>query len=102
MKTFRKKRLEIVIEHPLERRVLALLDEQGVSGYTVMPALAGRGHRGAWRQGLSSGAEEKVMIMAVLDEKKAPAIIKAIYDLVGEYVGILLLTDVEVLRPDHF
>ena len=45
-----KKRIEVIIEAPLVERLLAVLDAQQVSGYTVLPALGGRGRGGRWRR----------------------------------------------------
>ena len=45
IQTYPKKRLSIIIETPFLKRLGALLDERGVAGYTVVPALAGKGKK---------------------------------------------------------
>ncbi|RED37444.1 hypothetical protein BJ123_10718 [Rhodopseudomonas thermotolerans] len=50
MQTHLKKRVEIFIEAPLLRRVVARFDSLRVSGYSVLPVLAGNGHEGAGRR----------------------------------------------------
>jgi nitrogen regulatory protein PII len=49
--THAKKKLEIIIEAPMLNRLLDLLDRLAVTGYTVVPAIAGRGRDGSWREG---------------------------------------------------
>ena len=43
------KRLEIVIEKPLARRLTDTLIEHGALGYTILDYVAGRGDRGERR-----------------------------------------------------
>ena len=60
-KTFPKKRLSIIIEAPFLNRLLEMLDAHDVPGYTVLPALAGKGKSGSWRRdALSSDAYRMV------------------------------------------
>lgn len=103
MKTFAKKRIDIMVEAPLMKRVLDLLDQQGVSGYTVLPALAGRGHDGAWhRDGLVGRVGAVVQIFCILDEGRIDAVLEPLFKLVSRQIGIVTVSDVQVIRPDHF
>jgi hypothetical protein len=53
MDMHRKKRIEIILEAPAMNRLSAALEAAGVTGYTVLPVLAGKGKTGAWtRDGL--------------------------------------------------
>ena len=102
MDTFRKKRLEIVIERTLERRLLALLETEGALGYTVLPVLAGKGTRGAWREDSMSSTNQMSMVLVVTDKTRAERIAAAAYALIGDYSGIVLVSDVDVFRGDRF
>ena len=103
MDTHRKKRLEIVIEAPLVDRLLGLLDRADVTGYTVMPALAGRGREGTWRrEGLVTEAGRMVVVMTVIDPTRVDAVLEQIYPLIARQIGILTICDVDVIRADHF
>ncbi len=103
METHRKKRLEIVIEAPVVDRLLSLLDRAGVTGYTVTPALSGRGREGAWRrEGLVTEAGRMVVVMTVLDPSRVDAVLEQVYPLVARQIGILTVFDVDVIRADHF
>ncbi len=103
MKTFAKKRIDITVEDPLTKRVIELLDQQEVSGYTVLPALAGRGHDGAWhRDGLVGRAGSVVQIFCILDEGRVDSVLEPLFTLLSRQIGIVTVSDVQVIRPDHF
>ncbi|MDT4743413.1 P-II family nitrogen regulator [Bradyrhizobium sp. WYCCWR 12699] len=46
MQMFAKKRIEILIERALLKRLTDELERRGVSGYSVAPLAGGRGHAG--------------------------------------------------------
>ena len=103
METHPKKRLEIIVERPILRRVLDLLDELDVPGYTVLPALAGRGRRGKWRrEGMVGEAGQMVAITCVMDESRIDAVLGPVFKLVSRQIGIVTVSDVEVIRQEHF
>lgn len=96
------KKLEIIVEAPLVERVLRILRRDGASGYTVLRCLAGSGHHGAWQQGDLSEALDKRLIVLIADAPTAQTIVDDLHDLVVRYSAILYLSDVQVLRPEHF
>ncbi len=103
MKTYPKKSIDIMIETPLLARVTELLDELGVTGYTVLPALAGRGKDGVWhRDGVIGRAGSLIMVFCILDADRLQPVLDRLFDLVKDQIGIVTVTDVEVIRPDHF
>ena len=102
METHPRKRLDIIVEAPMQRRVVELLEAEGVSGYTVLPCLAGRGHEGSWQQGDISNAFTMRLIMVVAEEALARRVMARVYDLLSDYIAIVTLCDVEVIRADHF
>ena len=48
MQTHKAKRVEIIIEAPMEGRLTAALEKAGVTGFTVLPVLGGSGRSGRW------------------------------------------------------
>ncbi len=103
MKTYPKKRIDIMVEAPLMQRVLSVLDQQGVSGYTVLPVLAGRGKDGAWhRDGVVGRAGALVTIFCILDEARVDEVLQPLFKLVSRQIGIVTVSDVEVIRPENF
>jgi len=101
--TYPKKRLSIIIEALYLSRLLEKLDELDVPGYTVLPALGGRGAAGSWRRdSLSSDAGRMVQVLIVLDAEKVGAVLKMVRKVLDRQMGIVTLADVEVLRPESF
>ena len=103
MKTFPKKRIDIMVEAPLMAKVLGLLDAQGVTGYTVLPVLAGRGKDGPWhRDGVVGRAGAVVLVFCILDESRVDQVLEPLFKLITRQIGIVTVSDVHVIRPDHF
>jgi nitrogen regulatory protein PII len=103
MQTYPKKRIAIVIEQPALNRVLDKLDQLAVTGYTVYPVIAGRGREGSWRaDGMVSDAGRMVSVVCVCDPSKVESIVDPIYKIVSRQVGIITISDCEVIRSDHF
>lgn len=98
-----KKRLEIIVEAPVLKRLTDLLDRLDVGGYTVVPALQGKGHGGSWsREGQATDAGRMVVVIVVIDPQRLDEIVDPIFALVQRQVGIMTIADVRVLRGEHF
>lgn len=103
MKTFSKKRIEIIIEEPILRRLTDAMVAQNVTGYTIIPALGGRGSEGAWhRENALSPAGHMVMLVCILDESRVEKVLEAAYRIVSRQIGIVTISDVEVVRSELF
>jgi nitrogen regulatory protein PII len=98
-----KKRIEIIVEAPALNRLIDRLDQAGVKGYTVLPALAGRGQDGSWsREGLAGEAGRMVAIICIVDPTRAEDVLARIYGVLARQIGIVSIGDVQVIRGDHF
>lgn len=103
MQTHTKKRLELIIEKPALKRAGRVLEEAGVKGYTVFPAMAGYGGSFRWQRGTDlSASRDMVMLISIMDETTAAKAIDKLENLVGAHIGVLSLSDVEVLRAEKF
>lgn len=102
METHRKKKLEIVVEATLLPRLTALVRAEGASGFTVLPTLVGEGHSGEWSTAGLSPALSTRMLVVVAEAARAERIAAAAHELLADYAGIILLSEVEVIREDHF
>lgn len=103
MQTFAKKRIEVIAETPIERRLVELLNDLDVSGYTVFPALGGRGRDGVWRrEGQVGLADQMFMLVCIVDPARAQTIVESIYELLADRIGIVSVGDVEVIRSELF
>ena len=98
-----KLRLELIIERPAVRRAEAILQEAGVIGWTVLPALSGFGGKTRWSRGTDiSGASDMVMLVSVGGKERMMAAMDPLHSLLDRHIGVLSLTEVQVLRPGRF
>ena len=103
MHTFAKKQIQIICERPILKRVQRHLTLAGVKGFTVFPALSGLGSEGEWdREGMIGDAGQMVMVLVVLDAADLDRVLTDIFDVVSPQMGVISVTDVEVVRPDRF
>jgi len=102
MPTHHKKKVEIIVEAALARRVIQLTESLGAKGFTVLPTLAGRGKSGDWQQGDLSSALATKMIVVVAAPELAERIAAEAHELLADYAAVILVSDVEVFRNDHF
>ncbi|MCU0830020.1 MAG: transcriptional regulator [Rhizobiaceae bacterium] len=103
MQTFPKKQLTIIFEKPILPRMRRLLDAEGVTGYTIFPALAGRGTQGAWdSEGTLGDTGKMVQMLCVLDGDACDRVLDHVFGLLGGQIGIVTVQDVQVIRPAHF
>ncbi|MBK0400606.1 DUF190 domain-containing protein [Limibaculum sp. M0105] len=99
-----KKRLEVIVEAPALARILRFLDERGVKGYTILPAIAGSGASGRiWsREGQVGDAGRMVAIVAIMDEARLEQLFDDLYGIVSRQIGIVSISDCMVVRKDAF
>lgn len=103
MKTHTKKQMTVICEAPVMHRITRVLDRVEVTGYTVFPALSGRGSEGTWdRDRMIGDAGRMLMIVSVMSVEQAETVIDRIYEALEPQMGIITIADVEVLRPDRF
>lgn len=103
MDTYKKKRIEIIVELPVLKRVLSAIDRAGASGYTVVPVMGGRGESGEWsRDAMIGDTGHMVQVIVVTSEHRIEAMLEGIYALVSHQVGFVTICDVEVIRKDYF
>ena len=103
MQTFPKKQLNVICERPILARLRKILDQNKVSGYTVLPALAGRGTQGSWdNEGMLGDTGQMVHVICILDGELCNTVLEHVFDLIGHQIGVITVQDVSVVRPAHF
>lgn len=103
MQTFPKKRIEIIIETPLARRLAERLQAADAPGYTILRALGGSGRDGAWSGGgLAGGVGQMTLFICIVDAAKVDAILEPTFEIVSRQIGIISIGDVEVVRGERF
>lgn len=91
------KKLEIIIEAVERRRVCKILDEVGVSGYTVIDDLQGRGKTGSKNASDLSNILKSSMIIVVDEEHVIQTAIEKLKDVFKYYSGKMFLSEVQVI-----
>jgi nitrogen regulatory protein PII len=103
METHQAKRVEIIIEAPLERRLTETLRKAGVTGYTVLPVLGGSGRSGQWsRDAEVSRASGMVAVVCLIRPDRLDAMLDAAFAVVERHIGVVSVTDAQVLRAERF
>lgn len=97
------KRVEIIIEAPMETRLTDALDRAGVTGYTILPVLGGSGRSGRWsREGQVSRAGGMVAITCIIRPERLDDLLDAAFQVVERHIGVVSVTDCSVVRAERF
>lgn len=103
MKLHDAKRVAIIIEAPMQERLTHAMEQAGVTGYSVLPVLAGAGQSGKWsaddRIGKAGGL---VQVVCIVRPEAVDRLIEHAFPLVERHIGIITIADCHVLRPERF
>jgi hypothetical protein len=88
------KRIEIVVETRLLDAALNVIGKHA-TGYTLVPGASGLGEHGYRDRNM-------VVVVTVITEDHLDALIEALRPLLNERATIALISDVSVVRPEHF
>lgn len=103
MQLHKMKRLEVIIERMAMARAGTILDQNGLTGYTVVSALAGSGGNHTWQRDTDlSRARDMVVMISIGDGPKVDAALKDLHILLDDHIGVLSVGEIEVMRPDRF
>ena len=103
MQTHSAKRVVITIEAIMQKRLTDTLEKAGVTGYSILPVLGGSGRSGSWsREGQISRASGMVQVVCIIREERLDALLEAAFEVVDKHIGVVTITDVEVLRAERF
>lgn len=103
MKMHDAKRVEIIIEAVMERQLTDALNETGVTGYTVLPVSGGSGRSGQWsREGQVGRAGGMVAVVCLIRPERLDGLLEAAFAVVERHIGVVSVTDTQVLRAERF
>jgi len=103
MKTHQAKRVEIIIEAPLERRLTDALEAAGVTGYTTLPVRGGSGRSGSWTsEGQISPGSGMSAVVCLVRPERLDSLLDAAFRVVEPHIGVVSITDAEVVRAERF
>jgi nitrogen regulatory protein PII len=89
------KKIEIVINSLELQKVLKILDRIGVSGYTIIEDVTGKGHRGRVIDDLEGHALTNGYIMIICSEEQEHQIAEAMRPIIKKYGGVCIAADVK-------
>ena len=103
MKTHQAKRVEITIEKVMQSRLTKALQSADVTGYTILPVFGGSGRSGEWdRSGQVGRADGMVQVVCIIRPDRLDTLLDAAFSVVDRHIGVVCITDCEVLRAERF
>ncbi len=97
------KRVAIIIEAVMERRLRDALEGAGVRGYSVLPVLGGAGASGDWsRDDTFTRGGGMVQVVCIIRPDRLDALLEAAFDVVDSHIGVVAVSDCQVLRAERF
>jgi len=103
METFTKKRLEAFIESPVLHRFIGILEDENVRGYSVLPVVSGFGTDGEWsREGSITDVGQMVAVVCIVSEDAVEPLLDKAFAMLSRHMGIVSVSDCEVMRGDRF
>lgn len=97
------RRVEIIIEAVMERRLTRILTEAGVTGFTVLPVSGGSGKSGEWtREGQVSAAGGMVAVICLIRPERLDLLLEAVMPVLTRHIGVVSVTEAKVMRAERF
>ena len=101
IETVIRKRIEILADQAQVKRVTAIIDQVGITGWTVLPVTSGRGREGRWREERVMGTDKNV-IVTIASMENADALAEALVPILSSHGLLLTMWDVQVIRGERF
>ncbi|MDP5336546.1 MAG: transcriptional regulator [Paracoccaceae bacterium] len=102
MQTHKAKRVEITIEAVMQNRLTGALQSAGVTGYTILPVLGGSGRSGDWTREGQVGRSGMVQVVCIIRPDRLDTLLDAAFGVVDRHIGVVCVTDCDVLRAERF
>ena len=101
IETVIRKRIEILADQAQVKRVSSIIDEVGITGWTVLPVTSGKGREGRWREERVMGTD-KNLVVTIASQENANALAEALAPILTSHGFLLTMWDVEVIRGEIF
>ncbi len=103
MQTHQAKRVAVIIEAVMQSRLTDAMEAADVTGYSILPVLGGGGRSGKWsREGQISRGQGMVQVVCIVSPEKLDALLKKAFPVVEKHIGVIAVSDCEVLRAERF
>ena len=87
----------------MRRRLLDAIEAAGVTGYSVLPVVGGSGKSGRWSAdgevGLAGGMYQ---VVCVIRPERLDSLIEEVFSVVERHIGVIAVSDCQVLRAERF
>lgn len=97
-----RKKLIAIVETPHLKRLIDLLRQCGVTGFTVIEGREGSGLGGDWTREDVLDATEMKIVLSVMKPETAEKVFEKAEPFFARYPGIIYAHDVEVVRGERF
>lgn len=101
IETVTRKRIEILTDKALQKRVTDAIERAGITGWTILPVSSGKGREGHWREESVMGTD-KVFVLTIASEDRAMALAEALAPMLTSLGLLLTMWDVQVIRGERF
>ena len=89
------KKIEIVTDSLELRKILQLLEEAGVSGYTVIREVTGKGERGVRAGDELTDVFKNSYVMTACPEDQVSQVVEVIRPILKRFGGVCLVSDAQ-------
>ena len=103
MEMHKAKRVAIIIEAPMERRLTQALKAADVTGFSILPVRGGSGRSGDWSsEGQVGRAGGMIQVICIIRPERLDAMLESVFSVVERHIGVVTVSDCEVLRAERF
>jgi len=97
------KKVEIIVRGEHLECVIDILESAGVSGYTIIHNLSGKGQHGFHEGHLMFNEEDVLdMVISVMPEEKVEVVLEGLRVFLNKHSGVVFVSDVKVSRLEKF
>ena len=93
-----QKKIEIIIESIKVDKIISILEEEKVFGYTIVGNISGKGRNGVLDHNCKAKIFENTYIFSVCDEAQLDRILPRIHEILEYYSGACFVSNVQMLN----
>lgn len=93
-----QKKIEIIIESIKVDKIISILEEEGVGGYTIVGNISGKGRNGVLDHNCKAKIFENTYIFSICDESRLEQILIRLREVLEYYSGACFVSDIQMLN----
>ena len=97
-----RRRIEVLVDRPLVPLIVDAANTAGIANYSLLPIMGGAGLSGAWSEDEISGAQAKLVFLAVASQDKTDRLVALLSPLLDSHGLILFIGTVDVVRGSRY